>query len=73
MSGGFFVFDRKIFSYLSSLDSCDLEIGPLDQLASEGELMVYKHPGFWACMDTMNDMNDLNALWTQGKAGWKIW
>jgi glucose-1-phosphate cytidylyltransferase len=73
VNGGFFVFHRRIFDYLTSSDSCDLEIGPLEQLAAEGQLMVYKHRGFWACMDTLRDMEYLNQIWNSGKAKWKIW
>ena len=73
VNGGFFVFDRKVFSYLSSHDSCDLENGPLQALAADGELMVFHHKGFWSCMDTLNDMNNLNKLWADGNAQWKTW
>lgn len=73
VNGGFFVFNKKIFSYLVSDDSCDLEIGPLEQIAKEGQLMVYKHRGFWACMDTLRDMEYLNRIWDNGHAKWKIW
>ena len=54
-------------------DSCDLEYGPLEKIAEEDELMVYKHDGFWACMDTMRDMDYLNGLWKENRAEWKIW
>jgi glucose-1-phosphate cytidylyltransferase len=73
VSGGFFVFDRAIFNYLTTDDSCDLEIGPLEQIAREGQLMVYKHRGFWACMDTLRDMEYLNKLWNDNYAKWKTW
>jgi len=73
VNGGFFVFNRKIFNYLTANDSCDLEVGPLEQLAHDGELMVYKHQGSWACMDTLRDMEYLNKLWDENKAFWKIW
>jgi len=73
INGGFFVFNRKIFDYLTTDDLCDLEIGPLEQIAKEGQLMVYKHRGFWACMDTLRDMEYLNKIWNDGKAKWKIW
>ena len=73
ISGGFFVFNRKILDYLTTDDLCDLEIGPLEQIAKEGQLMVYKHRGFWACMDTLRDMEYLNKIWNDGKAKWKIW
>jgi glucose-1-phosphate cytidylyltransferase len=73
INGGFFVFNRKIFNYLSEDDDCDFEFGPLGQLAKDGELMVYKHQGVWSCMDTFRDMQFLNKLWQDGKAFWKIW
>lgn len=73
INGGFFVFNRQIFNYLEDRDDCDLEYGVLEKLASEGQLMVYKHTGFWYCMDTYRDLEYLRKLWTQGKAPWKIW
>lgn len=73
INGGFFVFNRSIFGYLSADDLCDLEMGPLEQIAKEGQLMVYKHRGFWACMDTLRDMEYLNKLWDDGQAKWKTW
>jgi len=73
VNGGFFVFNREIFDYLSPDENCDLEIGPLEEIARKGKLMVYKHTGFWACMDTLRDMDYLNSLWRQGKADWKVW
>lgn len=73
ISGGFFVFNKSIFDYLSTNDDCDLEIGPLEKIAREKQLMVYKHTGDWACMDTLRDMDYLNMLWNENKAFWKIW
>lgn len=73
LNGGFFVFERKIFDYLRDDDDCDLEYGTLEQLASEGQLMVYKHDGFWACMDTIRDREFLNRIWNEGKPEWKVW
>lgn len=73
ISGGFFVFNKKVFDYLSDDDNCDLEIGPLEKIASEGQLLVYKHAGFWACMDTIRDMEYLNKIWNENRAKWKIW
>lgn len=73
INGGFFVFNRKIFDYLSDDDNCDLEIGPLEKIAKMGQLMVYKHTGFWSCMDTLRDMDFLNKLWYENKAEWKVW
>jgi len=73
VSGGFFVFSRKIFDYLNRDEDCDLEMGPMEQIAKKGELMVYKHTDFWACMDTYRDVEYLNKLWKENKATWKVW
>ena len=73
VNGGFFVFNRDIFDYLEDRDDCDLEVGPLDQISQKGELKVYKHDKFWACMDTYRDMEYLNELWKNNQAKWKIW
>lgn len=73
INGGFFVFNKKLFDYLSVDDACDLEYGPLEEIAKEGQLMVYKHPGLWACMDTIRDTEYLNKLWNENRAFWKIW
>jgi glucose-1-phosphate cytidylyltransferase len=73
INGGFFVFNRKIFDYLTEDDNCDFEKGPLEQLTKEGELMVYEHKGEWACMDTYRDMMYLNELWEGRKAFWRTW
>lgn len=73
VSGGFFVFNRRIFDYLTSDENCDLEYGPLERLAAEGELMVHRHAGFWYCMDTQRDMDKLNQMWDAGNPPWKTW
>jgi len=73
ISGGFFVFNREILDYLEDKDSCDLEYGPLEKIAQNSQLMVYKHSGFWHCMDNIRDMESLNRIWASGKAPWKIW
>ena len=72
INGGFFVFQKKIFDYLNSNNDCDFEIGPLEQLTKEDQLMVYHHKGDWACMDTYRDSVFLNSLWNKGKAFWKV-
>ena len=73
INGGFFVFNRKFFDYLSIDDNCDFERGPLEKLADSGEMMVYSHEGMWACMDTYRDMEYLNKLWERNQAFWKVW
>ena len=72
ISGGFFVFERRLFDYLSDDDRCVLELAPFETLARQGELMSYLHPGYWHCMDTYRDFMALNDLWKQG-APWKVW
>jgi glucose-1-phosphate cytidylyltransferase len=72
MSAGFFVFDRRVFDYLSG-DECVLEREPLERLAAEGQLMGYRHPGCFFAMDTYREYEMLNRLWTSGDAPWKVW
>lgn len=71
-SAGFFVFERKIFDYLDG-DECILERDPLERLAKEGQLMSYKHDGFFYAMDTFREYQLLNDLWKSGNAPWKVW
>lgn len=73
INGGFFVFNRKIFEYLTPDDDCDLEYGPLEKIAEQGELMVYTHRDFWFCMDTLRDTEKLNKMWKDSQAPWKLW
>lgn len=72
INGGFFVFSPKVFDYLAD-DTTVLEAAPLERLAREGELMAYRHAGFWHCMDIVRDRDLLNRLWSEGNAPWKIW
>lgn len=72
INGGFFIFEPEIFKYLHS-DDCILEGEPLENLAKDGQLMGYKHEGFWQCMDTLRDKELLEELWKSGNALWKIW
>jgi glucose-1-phosphate cytidylyltransferase len=71
INGGFFVFDRKIFDYLDT--ECILEKNPMEQLAQEGQLMAYRHDGFWIGMDTYREYEMLNKMWDNGEAPWKVW
>lgn len=73
INGGFFIFDKRIFKYLDEKEDCVLEKIPLEQLAREKQLMVYRHGGFWQCMDTVRDAALLNSLWESHHAPWKIW
>ena len=73
INGGYFVFNKKFFDYLSDADDCILERKPLEDLAKKGELCSFQHKGFWQCMDTYRDFEYLNNLWKENKASWKIW
>lgn len=73
ISGGFFVFKRSIFKYLSEEDNCILEKEPLERLTKENELAMHSHSGFWHCMDTYRDYLFLKNLWQKNNAPWKIW
>jgi glucose-1-phosphate cytidylyltransferase len=72
INGGFFILEPQIFDYIEG-DSMPLERDPLQRLAAEGQLVAYKHNGFWQCMDTLRDVQLLEKLWAEGKAPWKIW
>jgi glucose-1-phosphate cytidylyltransferase len=73
INGGFFVFNREFFNYLTKDDNCYLEHKPLETLAKNNQLSAYLHEGFWQCMDTQRELDILNDLWKQKKAPWKIW
>ncbi|MEW6696552.1 MAG: glucose-1-phosphate cytidylyltransferase, partial [Bacillota bacterium] len=73
INGGFFVFRREFFNYLTDQDDCVLEREPLEQLTRDEQLRIYKHRGFWQCMDTYRDMEQLNKMWQQGNAPWEVW
>jgi glucose-1-phosphate cytidylyltransferase len=74
INGGYFVLSPGVFDYLDErADATMWEDKPLEQLSRNGELMAYKHTGFWKCMDAMRDKIELEELWQCGKAKWKIW
>jgi len=70
INGGFLVFEPAVFDFIGG-DSTMLERGPLEQIALKGELMAYRHPGYWQCMDTLRDKQALEELWANGKAPWE--
>ena len=72
INGGFFVFEPEVFDYLHGEEAV-LEGDPLENLAKDGQLMAYKHEGFWQCMDTLRDKKLLENLWESGEALWKMW
>lgn len=70
INGGFFVFDQKIFDHLE--DDSILEREPFEALCAEGEMMAYRHDGFWKCMDTYKDSLEFEKIWSE-EAPWKVW
>jgi glucose-1-phosphate cytidylyltransferase len=70
INGGFFVFDRRVFSYLADDDACVLEAEPLAALARDDQLRTFRHRGYWQCMDTPRDVKLLNDEWRGGRPGW---
>jgi len=70
VNGGYFFFQREMIAHLSEEESCTLEKDPLTCLAQEGQLNLYRHSGFWACMDTQRDRDRLEDLWKSGAAPW---
>lgn len=72
INGGFFVLEPGVVDYISD-DETIFERSPLERLAAEGQLMAYRHNGFWQCMDTLRDRRLLEQLWEDGEAPWKVW
>ncbi|MCI8992069.1 MAG: glucose-1-phosphate cytidylyltransferase [Eubacterium sp.] len=72
INGGFIVCEPEVLDYIVD-DTIMLEKEPMEQLAAEGELMCYRHSGFWQCMDTLRDKEKLEKLWQERKAPWKVW
>lgn len=72
ISGGFFVCEPKVFEYIDN-DSTIWERDPLDKIAQNNQLSVWKHEGFWSAMDTLRDKIFLEDVWSTGKAPWKKW
>lgn len=72
INGGFMVLEPDVLGYIRD-DTVMFEKEPLKRLADDGQLVNYKHYGFWQCMDTLRDKNKLEELWASGKAPWKVW
>ncbi|HLP76457.1 MAG TPA: glucose-1-phosphate cytidylyltransferase [Candidatus Paceibacterota bacterium] len=73
VNGGFMVCSRKVFNYLSDDPTIMFEREPISKLVADGQLHSYHHSGFWQPMDTYQETQYLNRLWSEGKAPWKIW
>jgi glucose-1-phosphate cytidylyltransferase len=72
INGAFFVLEPGVFDYIEG-DQTQFEREPLEGLARDGQLMAYKHEGFWQCMDTLRDKVLLEKIWDSGNAPWKTW
>jgi glucose-1-phosphate cytidylyltransferase len=72
INGAFFVLEPEIFDYIEG-DGTAWEREPMERLARDGQLMAYRHSGFWQCMDTLRDRKLLENLWQSGRAPWKVW
>lgn len=70
VSGGFFVLEPQVMDYIAG-DETHFEREPLERLAADGQLMAYKHTGFWQGMDTLRDVRFLEDLWQRGQAPWR--
>jgi glucose-1-phosphate cytidylyltransferase len=72
INGGFFVCDSKrVWDYLG--DDGPFELAPMQRLAADGQLIAYRHPGFWQPMDTLREYTMLNEMWDSGRAPWRVW
>ncbi len=74
INGGFFVLKPDVFNYLQEdMNDVMWEDSPMQQLANDQQLKAYQHHGFWKCMDEMRDKIELETLWQNKEAQWKIW
>jgi glucose-1-phosphate cytidylyltransferase len=72
INGAFFVLEPQVLDYIDG-DDTEWEKEPLERLAADGQLMAYRHEGFWQCMDTLRERKLLEQLWDSGRAPWKVW
>jgi len=72
INAGYMVLQPEFLNYIKD-DSTILEHEPLERVAADGELMSYRYTGFWQCMDTLREKQQLEALWNSGNAPWKVW
>ncbi len=72
ISGGFFVLQPQVLQYISG-DDTNFELESMRRLAADGQLMAFRHNGFWQPMDTLRDLRRLNSLWANADAPWKVW
>lgn len=73
INAGYFVCEPEVFDYITRGDAESFERTPLERIAAEGKMHAYRHTGFWKPMDTLRDNSELNEMWEQGIAPWKVW
>lgn len=73
INGGFFVFDKRMISYLTEDENCDFEFGPLQQIAKDRQLKAFRHYGFWQCMDNVRERDYLDHQIRTKNAPWMVW
>ncbi|MEK6558479.1 MAG: glucose-1-phosphate cytidylyltransferase, partial [Candidatus Margulisiibacteriota bacterium] len=73
VNGGFFVCEPEVFDAIPQSDDAIFERIPLETLAKENKISAYKHQGFWKCMDTLRDKQQLESMWQNNSASWKVW
>jgi glucose-1-phosphate cytidylyltransferase len=72
INGGYFVLEPGVIDYIDN-DNTLWEQEPMERLVADGQLMAYRHDGFWQCMDTLRDVRMLQSVWESGRAPWKVW
>ena len=72
INGGYFVLDRRAIDYVTG-DDCVWEKEPVESMVRDGQMMAYRHRGFWSCMDTLKEKTILEEMWDTGDAPWKVW
>jgi len=72
INGGFFVCQPEVFNYIDD-DATIFERRPMEKLANDGQMVAFRHSGFWKPMDTLRDKQELEALWQGGQAPWRLW
>ena len=73
INAGYFVCEPEVFNHIMEGDESIFEQAPLESLAKKGEIVTYKHKGFWMPMDTLRDKVILNEMWNKNDATWKVW
>lgn len=73
VNAGYFVCEPEIFNYIPDDDTCIFERSPLENIAKDGKMNSFKHTGFWKPMDILRDNKELNKMWDENNAPWKVW